>query len=125
MRCFPGLFGIRPRQPVDTAKLVESARAMLRNAYSAYIDIKQCREAQVGLGMYVSDQEMERARKAVRDIEQTVKRHLDPATFDDLWSRVEAAKRDRVVDKIVESPRITCVWRRGQVPDNGPIVKDF
>lgn len=130
--CFPGLVDTRP---VDTVKRV----GMLGNAYAAYIDIKQCHEAPFGLGLYVSDQEVEWARKAVGRIEQAVKPHLDPATFDGLWSRVEATKRNRVIDRIVElrndnsGARIACTWRyedllkvlREQVPDSGRIVKGF
>jgi len=103
---------------------------MLRSAYSDYIDIRQCREARVSLGLYVSDLEIERAKYAVRRIEQAVKPHLDPATLDNLWSRVEATKRNRVVYSITDN---TCTWRsehllkrlRDEVPDSGPIVKDF
>src|SRR5262245_45187385 len=103
IKCFPWLVDTRPRQPVDSAKLVESARALLRSAYSAYIDIKQCHEARVNLGLFASDLEMEQARQRVRSAEQVAKPHLDPATFDDLWSRAEPAKRNRVVKGITES----------------------
>jgi hypothetical protein len=120
--CFPRLFGM---PPFDNSELFEGEVRVLRSAYSEYIDAKQCREARVALGLYVSDLEIEEAKYFVRRAEQAVKRELGPALLDDLWSQVVATKRNRVVDKIVESPRITCVWRRGDAPDNGRIVKDF
>ena len=136
--CFPGLFDTppkHPRPPVDTANLIR----VLSNAYSYYIDVKQCHEAQLALGLFASDLEVERARNLVRRIERLVKPDLDPAALDVFWTRVEVTKRNRVVVAIGEwrdadgRAPVACKWRSGrgsnapseQAPDSGRIVKDF
>jgi hypothetical protein len=111
---------------------------MLSNAYSYYIDVKQCHDAQLALGLFASDLEVERARNVVKRIESLVKPDLDSAALDIFWTRVELTKRNRVVAAIGEwrdaSGRapVACRWRLGgpeevreQAPDRGRIVKDF
>ena len=120
--------------PVDIAVLIRA----LSDANSYYIDVKRCREAQLALGLFASELEVERARNAVKRIEQLVKPHLDQATFDGLWRRVAATKRNRTPVAIGEwrdaSGRapVACRWGRGepralpeQAQESGGVVKDF
>jgi C-terminal processing protease CtpA/Prc len=61
---------------------------LLRASYSRYIFIKQCWESRSGyLAVFISDPEMERAKKAVSRIEDKLKPQLPSAvTTDELWS---------------------------------------
>jgi len=136
--CYPGLFGTpskQPRSPFDTANLIQQ----LSNAYSYYIDVKQCHEAKLAFGLFASDLEVERARNFAKRIEQLAKYDLDPVALDIFWTRVEVTKRNRGVVAIGEwrdaSGRapVACKWGGGglpkelreQPPDSGRIVKDF
>src|SRR5215467_7910216 len=94
--CFPRLFA---RPPFDDSQLFEDQVSVLRSAYSEYIDVKECREARVALGLHVSDLEIEEAKYAVRRVEQMFKPDVGAVIMDDIWSQVVAAKRNRVVDK--------------------------
>ncbi len=104
---------------------------MLNNAYSYYIDVKQCHEAQLALGLSASDLELERARNLVKRTERLAKPDLDPVALDIFWTRVEVTKRNRVADAIGEwrnstgGAPVSCRWRRYYGPDRGRIEKDF
>jgi hypothetical protein len=63
---------------------------ILGTAYASYVDVKRCQEARDGYAtIYISNPEMDQARDAVRQIEQTMRSKLDQnITTDDIWSRV-------------------------------------
>jgi hypothetical protein len=127
--CFPGLFnpGKQPRPPFDAAGLIR----MLSNAYSYYIDVKQCHEAKLALGLFASELELERARNMVKRIESLVKPELDSATLDVFWTRVEVTKRNREIAAIGEwrnssgGAPVSCKWQRYYGPNRARIEKDF
>lgn len=123
----------RQREQAERAKLPVNA---LGNAYAAYIDVKRCYEAREGyLQIYISDPEMERAKNAVRQIEETVKPKLDPITAENLWSRVQESegRNFNPSGDYLERVRALCRERLGfllqtlqqQVPESGKLEKDF
>ncbi len=65
--------------------------SVVGTAYHAYLDVKRCYEARKGYSVrYITDEEMELATNAVRQIENAIKPKFDPdTTVDGLWSRVE------------------------------------
>ena len=127
--CFPGLFdpGKQPRPPFDSAGLIRT----LSNAYSYYIDVKQCHEAKLAFGLFASDLEVERLRNLLKRIEQLVKPELDSAALEVFWASVEVTKRNREVAAIGEwrnssgGAPVSCRWQRYYGPDRGRIEKDF
>ena len=104
---------------------------MLSNAYSYYIDVKQCHKAKLAFGLFASDLDVERARNSVKRIEQLAKYDLDPVALDVFWTRVEVTKRNREIAAIGEwrnssgGAPVSCRWQRYYGPDRGRIEKDF
>jgi hypothetical protein len=123
----------RQREAAEGAKLRVN---VLGNSYAAYVDVKRCYEARKGYSViYISDPEMERARNAVREIEEAVKPKVDTAAAENLWSRVQEAqgRSFNPSGDYLERVRALCRERLEfllethleQVPDSRSIEKDF
>jgi hypothetical protein len=110
---------------------------ILGTAYASYVDVKRCQEARDGYStIYISIPEMNQARDAVRQIEQTMRSKLDQnTTTDDVWSRVATTegRNFHPSGDYQERTRMLCRERlalllgilREQAPERGIIEKDF
>jgi alkylated DNA nucleotide flippase Atl1 len=110
---------------------------ILGTAYASYVDVKRCQEAPDGYStIYISIPEMNQARDAVRQIEQTMRSKLDQnTTTDDVWSRVATTegRNFRPSGDYQEGTRMLCRERlalllsilREHAPELGTIKKDF
>lgn len=92
----------RPREQAQEAPSAEELRQkqaalwpdyQLKAAYANYIYIKHCYDARQGyLVIYISDAELELARRAVSRVEEKFGPQLPPgATTDGLWAQASAA----------------------------------
>ena len=131
--CYPGLLGPGPKQPAQPNPPFDTAVAiqLLSNAYSYYIDVKQCHKAKLALGVFASWLDVEQARNRAKRIESLVKPVLDAAAMDVFWARIERTKRNREIAAIGEwrnasgGAPVSCRWRRYYGPDRDRIEKDF
>lgn len=128
---------INPPAPMRAEEPKESPQYILGNAYIRYIHVRRCYQARLGYGaIYISDTELEAARKAVRQLEQKYRNDIGvdaktgaPWTTDSMWSRAnEIANSDswpenrelcqRALDDLLAS-------YRKRVPERAIMPKDF
>jgi len=81
-------------QSEEAARQAREPQNILRLAYARYIHIKECFEAREDyLSVYISDEEMKRAKEAVTTIESKLKAALPPGiTTDQLWAQAADAR---------------------------------
>lgn len=118
------------RRTVDRPETAKSSAYVLGAAYVLYISVRRCHEVREGYQVvYISDPEMDRARHAIRRIEDEAKPHLERGvSTDKIWS-VAA----NVAQSMAVNDRGICQWRfhrleeayRALVPDDHQIKKDF
>ena len=115
------------------SELTKDSISVMGTAYHAYLDVKRCYEARESYSVpYITYEEMGLATNAVRQIKDTMKPKLDPATtVDGLWSRFEQKEGHHFYPSrdYVEGERRVCrEWlnwllqiQRDQVPESRTI----
>lgn len=103
---------VRKREQEEAERQAELGRipkVVLGTAYLAYADVKRCYEARESYAVgYITYDEMELAKSAVRQIEDAMRPKLDPGTStDDVWSAYMKPE-----DKQFEPRRDYAEWDR-------------
>lgn len=115
----------------------ESPQYILGTAYMRYIYVKRCYQARLGYGgIYISDAELEAARRAVAQLEQKYRNDIGidaktgrPWTTDSMWSKaneiINTDKRPESRELCQGALEDLLTSYRAHLPENAIIPKDF